>query len=528
MNRHIITSGFVVTLALATGSFHAVAQGPGTPRSPGDPGSPAESRLGPAPGSGGGSSGGAPGQGGGPVTGRLGPSVPRVPRGVTRPGEGLPEPLGGRGIGPVADVPRSELPIAGPLELPLGADDEGPPNGLTLDAAIEHLVRNNLDLRSKAVEIPKAQADILTASLRANPLLYFDTQFIPYGKFSEQKPGGPTQYDLNITYPLDLSRKRRARTEVASRAKKVTEAQYQDAVRQAIDNLATAFVDVVAARETVRFARASLAGLEQNLTTARGLLEVKTTSAQVTDIEVQRDSAEVALVETEEALRDAKRALATLLNLPPDAAETLEVRGTLRDVYPAPPPADALIRTALEGRPDLVAFRLGIRRAESEVKLARANRFEDVFLLVQPYTFQDNSPSGLKSAHSAAVGVTIPLPLFNRNQGNIARAQLTIGQTQVELAELERRVYSEVQRAERAYQVTHAAEQRFERGILEKARQARATTFKLYTEGEAEFDDYQNAQSRYNEVVRQYRDTLVRHRRSMLQINTAVGQRIFP
>jgi cobalt-zinc-cadmium efflux system outer membrane protein len=126
------------------------------------------------------------------------------------------------------------------------------------------------------------------------------------------------------------------------------------------------------------------------------------------------------------------------------------------------------------------------------------------------------------------VGVTIPLPLFNRNQGNIQRARITVGQTMTELAELERRVVAEVQRAERAYQVTHAAEQRFEGGILDKARQSRDTTFRLYTEGEADFDAFLNAQRRYNEVVRQYRDTLVRHRRSMLQVNTAVGRRIFP
>ncbi len=144
------------------------------------------------------------------------------------------------------------------------------------------------------------------------------------------------------------------------------------------------------------------------------------------------------------------------------------------------------------------------------------------------YTFQDNFPSGLKSAHSWAIGMTVPLPLYNRNQGNIERARLTVGQTRVELSELERRVVTEVQRTERAYPVTHAAEGRFERGILDKARQGRDTTFRLYTEGEAEFEDYLNAQRRYNEVVRQYRDTLVRHRRSMLQINTAVGRRIFP
>src|SRR3954453_20720953 len=113
------------------------------------------------------------------------------------------------------------------------------------------------------MEIPQARADILTASLRANPILYADSQLIPYGSFSRNRPGGPTQYDINITYPLDVTHKRRTRTDVACKAKRVLEAQYQDAVRLEIDNLYTAYVDVLGARETVRFARASVGGLGQ-------------------------------------------------------------------------------------------------------------------------------------------------------------------------------------------------------------------------------------------------------------------------
>ena len=81
-----------------------------------------------------------------------------------------------------------------------------------------------------------AEADILTASLRANPILYSDVQLVPYGTFSPNRPGGQTQYDLNVTYPFDLTGKRQARTLVATRAKRVIQAQYQDAVRLQIDN----------------------------------------------------------------------------------------------------------------------------------------------------------------------------------------------------------------------------------------------------------------------------------------------------
>ena len=102
---------------------------------------------------------------------------------------------------------------------------------------------------------------MLTASLRANPIFYADAQLIPYGRFSERRPGGATQYDVNISHPVDFSGKRRARTNYATRAMKVTEAQYQDAVRIEINNLYTAYLDILSARQTSRYAKASSDGL---------------------------------------------------------------------------------------------------------------------------------------------------------------------------------------------------------------------------------------------------------------------------
>ena len=140
-----------------------------------------------------------------PISGRTGAT------GVTRPGIGL-EP--GLGAGP-NDQPQG---MAAPRSRPTrprrtartrsrpAADDDGPPDGLTLDQAIERMIRENLDLRGKFYEIPQAQADILTAGLRANPVFYADAQLVPYGRYTRDRPGGQTQYDVNISYPLDVSR----------------------------------------------------------------------------------------------------------------------------------------------------------------------------------------------------------------------------------------------------------------------------------------------------------------------------------
>src|SRR5262249_37843350 len=158
----------------------------------------------------------------------------------------------------------------------------------------------------------------------------------------------------NITYPLDVTYKRQARTVVARRAKRVLEAQYQDAVRLQIDNLYTAFSDVLGARETIRFAEAARQGLAILLDRTRRMYEQGTpTIAEVNRIEALHEAAEVELMDAREALRATKRNLGVLLNLPGPQAEALEIRGTVHDSFPPPSPVDELIRLALDGRPDV-------------------------------------------------------------------------------------------------------------------------------------------------------------------------------
>ena len=90
-----------------------------------------------------------------------------------------------------------------------------------LDAAIELLVSQNLDLLAAKLEIPMAEADVLTANLRSNPIFYADNQLVPYGHFSFLRPGGPPQSDININYPLDMTFKRQARTRSGTRGQEL-------------------------------------------------------------------------------------------------------------------------------------------------------------------------------------------------------------------------------------------------------------------------------------------------------------------
>jgi len=538
MFRHILRWGLAVALTCGCAGGRAWGQAPTIDPGMSAPPGGGSSTLGPQPGSGvnvlgntpgGGASVLSGGGGGAPISGRPGATGPHVSSSVSNPGSS-PSPTDlPTGITAPSPKPTYSSPSYGSYAMPTGPDDDGPADGLTLDQAIERLIQENLDLRGKSFEIPQAQADILNAGLRSNPVFYADGQLVPYGRYTREKPGGQTQYDVNVSYPFDLSRKRQARTLYATRAKKVIEAQYQDAVRNAIDQLYTAFVNVLAARQTVRYAQFSVKGLTQLYEVTNELYKRdQNTRADVYRVQSQFNAAQVGLLDAEEGLRKTKRDLGVLLNLPPDRAESVEVRGSIQDLTPPPPPADELIRIALALRPDAIAYRLGIKTAESNVRLQLANRYTDVYVLYQPYTLQDNSPFGLKSSTSWALGVTVPLPVYNRNQGGIARAKLNVTQSQTELASIERQVINDVQQALNEYQVTRKMVDRIKNQLEPAARQVRDDTRRLYLGGEVNVVIFLNAQREYQDVVKQYLDTVVRHRRSMLALNTVLGQRVFP
>ena len=279
-----------------------------------NPGDPSSSALGESPGASGAVSfGGAPAGAQAVIPVGPGPSYPRVPRGITHP----PEPFGPRpsnlGVEPLSPLPESRLPLTGRLGIRPGEEPAGPPDGLTIDQAIDRVLRLNPELRAQAREISKARADVLTAGLRSNPLVYADSSLVPYGSFRGTS-GGPTHYDMNITHPIDLNQKRRRRVEAAVRAQKVTEAQYQNAVRLQIDNLYTAWVDVLAAQETISLLETGLKSLDDQKQATEALAERGAASrSEVNNVEIQLDSTDLTLLEAQETHDDAKRTLAALL-----------------------------------------------------------------------------------------------------------------------------------------------------------------------------------------------------------------------
>jgi outer membrane protein, heavy metal efflux system len=415
------------------------------------------------------------------------------------------------------------------LDVPVGSLEVGPPNGLTIDQAIDVCVKQNIDLYAQRLEISMAEADILTANLRGNPIFYADNQLVPYGHYSFRRPGGPGQYDVNLNYPLDVTRKRRFRTIVAQRAKRVAEAQMIDAVRNQVDTLYTYYVDNVAARLTLRFAQVYSQGLRRLLVLNEELRGAGfITPPDVLAIKAQLEQAELAIKEAEGGLQSSQQNLALVLNMPLTDAPKIEVRDFIRDARPLPMSREALLDRAYESRPDLLAMRLAVERAHADEQLGKANGYPDVYLLWQPYTYQNNSYLGVQSPTSWTVGVTATVPLFNRNQGNVRRAKINVFQSELQRESAKRHVNDDVFDAVREFDLSLQNVLRTEQVVLPAAREVRDAAFRRWQRGATSALEYLDAQRTFNDAVKSYRDGLVRHRRAMLDLNTAVGERVLP
>ena len=164
---------------------------------------------------------------------------------------------------------------------------------------------------------------------------------------------------------------------VAARAERVLEAQYQDAVRQRIDDVYGAFVTALAARQTVRYAKQSADRLDDVTERNEQRFQKGDISlADLNQVRIRLRTARLGLVDAEAAYRKAKLDLGSLMNLKLEEIARLELKGTIKDVAPPPPPVEELRKLAVAERPDIVSVRLGVHRAEADCSAGQGQRIQ--------------------------------------------------------------------------------------------------------------------------------------------------------
>ena len=322
-----------------------------------------------------------------------------------------------------------------------------------------------------------------------------------------------------------------------TQATSLTEAVFQDAVRNQIDRVYKSFVNMEVAQENLRRASDIFARWDRIRESTLSQITLGTKpSDDIRPIATAHAAAKAKRDKATASLREAKLSLGTLLEMPTNECETLEVAGRRVRLRGAVlPPLDELVHSALNRRPDLVAFRFGQKRAATDLALAQTNRLTGIYVLYQPYTFGVVFHDRVQS-NAWASAVSVPLPIYNRNQGNLERTRINVEQTRIQLASMERQISDDVERIYLDCELSLGELSRMERGILAAAAKHCDAAERAYLaeaapgaqEGRASLNELMLAGNEYQKEERRFAAILARYLRSTLDLNTAVAKPIMP
>ncbi len=393
---------------------------------------------------------------------------------------------------------------------------------ISLDQAIDLALAHNHSIQATRTLILQNQAQEITANLRPNPSLGLDTQFIPFFSpqyFSSDNLNQTQQFDVGIGYLFERGHKRQRRLQAARDQTAVTRAQVSDAERTLGLNVGQQFVSVLLAESTLQFALDDLKDFQQTVDISEAqfkagyigegdYLKIK---LQLLQFQTDVSSARLAKVQALVALREFLGYNA----VPAD----YDVIGDLA-YQPIQTKREDLELKALRERPDYRAAELGVRAASSQISLAKANAKVDV-----NGTYDFTHVSG---ENTASIFANFELPIFNRNQGEIARTGYALTQAQEQQRAASDTVLSDVANAYEAVKSNDEVVQLYTSGYLKQAQDSRDISEYAYKRGAASLLDFLDATRSYRSVQLAYRQALASYMNALEQLKAAVGTRNLP
>jgi outer membrane protein, heavy metal efflux system len=393
---------------------------------------------------------------------------------------------------------------------------------ISLDQAIDLALAHNHSIKASRTLILQNQAQEITANLRPNPTLGADSQFVPF--FSPQDFSGENldqtqQFDIGIGYLFERGHKRQRRLQAARDQTAVTRAQVTDAERTLAFNVGQQFVGVLLAESTLRFALEDLRGFQQTVDISEAQLKAGyigegdylKIKLQLLQFQTDVSSARLAKVQALVGLRE-------FLGYDAVPAD-FDVIGDLA-YQPIKANLEDLQSRALRERPDFRAAELGITAAQSQILLAKADAKVDV-----NGTYDFTHVSG---ENTASIFVNFELPIFNRNQGEIARTNYAFTQAQEQKDSASDTVLSDVANAYEAVKSNDEVVQLYTSGYLKQAQDSRDISEYAYKRGAASLLDFLDAERSYRSTQLAYRQALASYMTALEQLKEALGTRNLP
>jgi outer membrane protein, heavy metal efflux system len=421
----------------------------------------------------------------------------------------------------VAQEKENSLPPQ-PANPPRADTSQPPALRITMDDAIRLALQHDHALAAARTTILENQAQEITANLRPNPVISWDSQFFPLfhpSEFGTNYLNTQAQFDLGIGYLFERGRKRQHRLEAARDQTEQTRDQVNDTQRQLIFNLSQQFVAVLLAQSTIDLAVQDLDSFQQTVDITNERYKLGDMSeGDLLKIRLQ-------LLQFQSDLSMAKlskiQALASLRQYLgfESVPDNYDVDGQL-DYAPVHAGLDDLKALALRSRPDLQAAQQGVVAARSQETLAEANGKRDLNVSFD-YTHTNGQSSG-------AFYFNIDLPIFDRNQGEIARTKYAITQAQEQQLESAQQVVTDVVSAYGNLKSNDEIIRLYQGGYVDQAKESRDISEYAYKRGAASLLDYLDSERTYRANQLAYRQALASYMTALEQMRQAVGTRLLP
>jgi len=393
---------------------------------------------------------------------------------------------------------------------------------ISIDDAIQMALQHNHSLLAARTTIQQNEAEEITANLRPNPVVLGDAQFLPLfqpNQFNSDYLDTSAQFDLGISYLFERGKKRQHRLQAARDTTAVSRSQVADNERSLTFSVAQQFINVELAESTLQLAQEDLKSFQNSVDISEArykagdISEDDLLKIKLQMLQFQTDVSQAQLTRVQ-GLSDLRQLLG-YESVPAD----YEVAGSF-DYQPLPGVLEDFQAKALQNRPDLRAAQQGVTAANSQYQLQQAISKRDV-------TGQFNY-THIADLNTASLFGQIQLPIFDRNQGEIARTRYAIDQTQEQEKFTNGQVMTDVRDAFENLRTNDQIVQLYQSGYLDEAQQDRDISQYAYQRGAASLLDFLDAERSYRATQLAYRQAVASYLLALEQLRQAAGTRSLP
>lgn len=399
---------------------------------------------------------------------------------------------------------------------------------LTMAQAVATALAHNRDVIAARLDIETAQFDRIAASIYPNPVLSYNLGNIVLGEANPQyppipQPGafGQTQHNLSISEVIDVWAKRTARMRAAEQGIAAKRLQVEDALREIVYQVRSGFLDVLRTQEARDLSRETNQRYGETVRITRSRFAAGDISQnELRKIELESLRYQTAVIDAESEFDLARQKLAALLGL--TGAEALPANVAYTQGRSAAEALPVLLERAAQQRPDLLAARQTRTAAAAALRSAQREALPDISLSVN-YTHSEFTASG-DNPNSLGLGISLPVPLFDRNQANIGRARVDERRADNSIERVWLQVQQDVSGAARRVSRSQQLLDAFEAGgMAERAEAALRVAERAYQAGAASLLELLEAQRTHLDTKAQYLRAQHEYRQSLVEVSHAVA-----